>query len=198
MCLGANGAIYAARRASIEALARPDTTSMDDFLIPARIARRGRAGRLRGGRRGPRETGRDVAAEVSRRFRIGVGAGQVLRRETWLFDLRRHGRSRVVFLSRKAARWLAPVLSLGRLVVAALGDGGCVRREPSCWRAAALLMLSVAARPRVARGLPGQALYFCVINIALAAGVVAGLAGYRAARCGRRTGREALAFRASR
>ena len=55
VCLGANGAIYAARRAWIEPL--PAGTILDDFLIPARIAAKGKESRLRRRRRGPRGGG---------------------------------------------------------------------------------------------------------------------------------------------
>jgi hypothetical protein len=41
-----------------------------------------------------------------------------------------------------------------------------------------LLAVSVRFRPRLA-GWPGRLYYFGVINLAIAAGVVAGLAGYR-------------------
>jgi hypothetical protein len=175
VCLGANGAIYAARRSWIEPL--PAATALDDFLIPARIARKGRRIVFAGEAVAREGTGRDAAAEVARRFRIGVGAGRVLRQETWLFNLRRHGLLSVAFLSRKAARWIAPVLALAA-IIAALGDSRLRPAGVVVLAVAALLMLSVAARPRVP-GLPGKLYDFCVINIALAAGVVAGLAGYR-------------------
>jgi hypothetical protein len=101
----------------------------------------------------------------------------VLAQETWLFNLRRHGLLSVAFLSRKVARWIAPVLALAS-AVAALGDEGLRPAGAIVLAAAALSILSVAARPNVP-GLPGRLYDFCVINIALAAGVVAGLAGYR-------------------
>ncbi len=175
VCVGANGAIYAARRAWIEPL--PAATALDDFLIPARIARKGKKVVFAAQAVAREQAGRDVAAEVARRFRIGAGAGQVLRQETWLFDLRRHGLLSAAFLSRKAARWIAPVLALAA-ALAALGDTRLRPAGTVVLAVAALLMLSVAARPRVP-GLPGRLYDFCVINIALAAGVVAGLAGYR-------------------
>ena len=175
VCLGANGAIYAARRSWTEPL--PAATVLDDFLIPARIARKGKRVVFAGEAVAREETGRDVSAEVARRFRIGTGAGMVLAQETWLFNLRRHGLLSVAFLSRKAARWIAPVLALAS-AVAALGDAGLRPAGAIVLAAAALSMLSVAARPNVP-GLPGRLYDFCVINIALAAGVVAGLAGYR-------------------
>ncbi len=175
VCLGANGAIYAARRAWIEPL--PAATVLDDFLIPARIARKGKRVVFAREAVAREETGRDVAAEVARRFRIGAGAGRILRQEAWLFNVRRHGLLSVAFLSRKAARWVAPVLALA----AAGASLGAPRLRPAggiVLAAAALLMLSVAARPRLP-GLLGRLYDFCVINIALAAGVVAGLAGHR-------------------
>jgi cellulose synthase/poly-beta-1,6-N-acetylglucosamine synthase-like glycosyltransferase len=175
VCLGANGAIYAARRAWIEPL--PAGSAMDDFLIPARIAGRGKKVVFAGEAVAREETGGDAAAEVSRRFRIGAGAGRVLRQETWLFNLKRHGLVSAVFLSRKAARWIAPVLVLAAAAVA-LGDARLRPAGAIVLAAAAALALSAAARPRLT-GLLGRLYYFGVINIALAAGVVLGLAGYR-------------------
>ena len=178
VCLGANGAIYAARRAWIEAL--PAGSAMDDFLIPARIARRGKKVVFAGDAVAREGTEGDTAAEFSRRFRIGVGAGQVLRQETWLFNLRRHGLLSLVFLSRKAARWIAPVLVLAA-AAAALGDARLRLAGAVLLAAAVLLPLLALAGPRWPRlpGFPGRLYYFCVINIALGAGVMAGLAGYR-------------------
>jgi hypothetical protein len=83
----------------------------------------------------------------------------------------------LAFVSRKAARWFAPVVALGaiacalfapplRMIAIALTTG------------LALLAASVSFRPRLS-GWPGKLYYFGVINLALAAGVVAGLAGYR-------------------
>jgi cellulose synthase/poly-beta-1,6-N-acetylglucosamine synthase-like glycosyltransferase len=176
VCLGANGAIYAARRELVPPLAE-DTTSMDDFLIPARIARRGALVGFAPEAVAREGAGRDVAAEMSRRFRIGIGAGQVLRRERWLFAFRKRPLLSAVFLSRKAARWIAPLLALAA-VAAGLADPR--------WRAAAaviagvllLLILAARLRPRLS-GAAGSLYYFVVLNVALAAGVVAGLAGYR-------------------
>jgi cellulose synthase/poly-beta-1,6-N-acetylglucosamine synthase-like glycosyltransferase len=177
VCLGANGAIYAARRTWIEPL--PAGTAMDDFLIPARIAGRGKKVVFAGEAVAREEMGGDAATEFSRRFRIGAGAGRVLRQETWLFNLKRHRLLSAVFLSRKAARWIAPVLMLAAAAVA-LGDARLRPAGAIVLAAAAVLAISPAARPRLP-GLLGRLYYFGVINIALAAGVVLGLAGYRRA-----------------
>ena len=175
ICLGANGAIYAARREAVAPLPA-DTTSMDDFLIPLGIARRGArvvfardAVAREGSARNPR-------AEASRRFRIGVGAGQVLRRERWLWNLRRYPRLGLAFFSRKVARWLAPVALLAGAFVA-LGSR-------SLWPMGGALLavcLAVGAAARAglpARGTLGRLYYFAVLNLAIACGVLAGLFGY--------------------
>lgn len=175
ICLGANGAIYGARRADIEPLPL-DTTSMDDFLIPVRVAHRGKRVVFAGDAVAREGAARDALAEMGRRFRIGVGAGQVLRRERWLWNAAGHGRLSLAFFSRKVARWLAPVAGLAAIAAACLSP----RLRPVGFAvvvAAALLALSALARPRPA-GLAGRLYYFGVINLALAAGVLAGLAGY--------------------
>ena len=173
VCLGANGAIYAARRDRIEPL--PVDSSMDDFLIPARIARRGLRVVFAGDAVAREPAPESVRAEIARRFRIGVGAGQVLRRETWLFGFWRHPRLSLAFLSRKAARWMAPVVALAALLAGLA--------SPLLFPAAALalafaLALFLLARERpLPSGLFGKLCYFCAMNLALAAGVAAGLAG---------------------
>jgi cellulose synthase/poly-beta-1,6-N-acetylglucosamine synthase-like glycosyltransferase len=175
ICLGANGAIYAARRELVLPLPE-DTTSMDDFLIPVRVARAGRRIVFAGDAVAREDTAKDVAAEVSRRIRIGIGAGQVLRRERWLYAASAHPMLTMAFLSRKAARWLAPLLALAAAVVALF--------SPALWPigAAAILLallLLAAARwkPRLG-GAAGRLYYFGVLNVALALGVAAGLAGH--------------------
>lgn len=175
VCLGANGAIYAARRSAVESL-EADTTAFDDFLIPARIARRGLevvfvAGAV------ARETAPPGAREeLRRRFRIGVGAGQVLRRERWLWSPRR-GLLAFAFLSRKAARWLAPALLLLSLA-ASLASPALRPFGTAALAAAALSLLLLPAR-HLPPGPLGRFYYFAVINLALGAGVLFGLFGYR-------------------
>jgi cellulose synthase/poly-beta-1,6-N-acetylglucosamine synthase-like glycosyltransferase len=175
ICLGGNGAIYAARRELVRPL--PDGTALDDFLIPARIAAEGHRVEFAGEAVARERAATDVAAEASRRVRIGIGAGGVLLRDRWPMDLRRRRRLALAFLSRKAARWLAPVVALAALALALFSPAlrpfalGVVV-------ALAILVASVPLRPRLS-GWPGRLYYFGVINLALAAGVVAGLVGYR-------------------
>ncbi|MET0620313.1 MAG: glycosyltransferase [Thermoanaerobaculia bacterium] len=174
-CLGANGGIYAAKRVLVEPLP-PDTTSMDDFLIPVRIARSGRRVAFAGGAVAREDAAKDVAAEVRRRTRIGIGAGQVLRRELWLWNAAKHPVLTFAFASRKAARWLAPLCALGSAMAALF--------VPE-WRWAGVAALAVAglalavARTRPAlTGALGRLYYFVVLNVALALGVALGLFGH--------------------
>ena len=175
ICLGANGGIYAARRGLVLPLPE-DTTSMDDFLIPVRVARDGHRIVFAGDAVAREDAARDVAAEVSRRVRIGIGGGQVLRRERWLYVAGAHPLLTLAFLSRKAARWLAP---LSALVAAAAALFSPLLALPGAAAlAGALLLLAIArARPRLG-GAAGRLYYFGVLNVALALGVAAGLAGY--------------------
>jgi cellulose synthase/poly-beta-1,6-N-acetylglucosamine synthase-like glycosyltransferase len=176
VCAGANGALYAVRRELVTALPE-DTTSMDDFLIPIRVARRGRRIVFAGDAIAREDAARDVRAEVSRRLRIGIGAGQVLRRETWLLRADAHPLLTLAFLSRKAFRWLAPLLLLSG-AAAALFSPALVRVGAGILALAAVLLATSALRPAL-RGPVGRLYYFVVLNTALALGVAAGLLGFR-------------------
>ena len=174
-CLGANGAIYAAERGLVAPLPL-DTTSMDDFLIPARIARGGRRVTFAGRAVAREDAARGVDAEVRRRVRIGIGAGQVLRRDLWLWNAAAHPRLTFAFVSRKAARWLAPLILLlsaaAALFVPAWRMAGAV-----VLAGAALALLLARARPSLP-GPVGRLYYFVVLNAALALGVALGLFGH--------------------
>jgi cellulose synthase/poly-beta-1,6-N-acetylglucosamine synthase-like glycosyltransferase len=175
VCLGANGAIYAARRAAIEPL--PGGTILDDFLVPARIARKGMRVEFAADAVAREEAGRDAAVEMARRFRIGTGAAAVLTGEGWLLRAGRHGLLSLAFFSRKLARWTAPVFALAA-AVAALADARLRPFGAAVLALSAALVLLAAARVRLP-GLAGRLYHFGVVNVALAAGVVAGLLGYR-------------------
>jgi len=176
ICLGANGAIYAVRRADAAPIPG-DTTWMDDFLIPLGAARRGRSVVFAPEAVAREAAARTAAAEASRRFRIGIGAGQVLRRERWLWNFRRRRLLAVSFFSRKAARWLAPLLLL--LSAAAALASPSLRIAGAAFLAACGLALLSLPLGLPSRGPAGRLYYFAVINLALASGVAAGLVGYR-------------------
>jgi cellulose synthase/poly-beta-1,6-N-acetylglucosamine synthase-like glycosyltransferase len=112
--LGANGAIYAMRRALFTPL--PPGTIVDDFVIPL-------TAKLRRGCRivydidaiAHEDAPADLSAEFSRRSRIGIGGFQSLSM-LWPLLHARHGWTAFTFASHKALRWVCPFL----LVVALL------------------------------------------------------------------------------
>lgn len=175
VCLGANGAIYAARRALVSPL--PEGSVLDDFRMAARVARDGHRVVFARDAIAREAAPSDVAAETSRRFRIGIGAGEVLRDDAWLWNFRRRPLLALAFVSRKAARWLAPIAAIAAIAIA-LAVPALRPAAAAVVAAFALLAVSVQVRPHSA-GWGRRLYYFGVINLALAAGVIAGLAGYR-------------------
>jgi cellulose synthase/poly-beta-1,6-N-acetylglucosamine synthase-like glycosyltransferase len=113
--LGANGAIYALRRALYVPV--PTNTLVDDFVIPL-------LAKLRSGCRivydcaatAHEETPAEVRSEFHRRARIGAGGFQSM---CWLWRLLhpRHGWTALSFASHKILRWLCPFLLIGMLVL---------------------------------------------------------------------------------
>lgn len=177
VCLGGNGAIYAARRGLVAPL--PPETVLDDFLIPARIAADGSTVVFERDAVARERTAPDVAAEARRRLRIGIGAGGLLWRERRLWTLRKRPLLALAFFSRKAARWLAPVFGLAA-IGAGLAAPGLRTAAATVAIAVLALFASIPLSPRLV-GWPGRLYYFVVMNLALAAGVVAGLFGVRRA-----------------
>jgi cellulose synthase/poly-beta-1,6-N-acetylglucosamine synthase-like glycosyltransferase len=112
--LGANGAIYAIRRAMYSPI--PGNTIVDDFVIPLRA-------RLRTGCRivydceavAREETPSSVGAEFHRRSRIGAGGFQSIGM-LWRLLSPRHGWVSFTFFSHKVLRWIGPFLLVGALV----------------------------------------------------------------------------------
>jgi cellulose synthase/poly-beta-1,6-N-acetylglucosamine synthase-like glycosyltransferase len=112
--LGANGAIYAMRRALYTSI--PGNTIVDDFVIPLRA-------KLRGGCRivydceavAREETPANVGAEFHRRARIGAGGFQSI---GLLWPLLNPGNGWVAFtfFSHKILRWCCPFFLIAALV----------------------------------------------------------------------------------
>jgi cellulose synthase/poly-beta-1,6-N-acetylglucosamine synthase-like glycosyltransferase len=106
--LGANGAVYAIRRASYVAI--PGDTIIDDFLIPLKIKLQ-TEGRLvyDPAALATEETPPRIRDEFRRRARIGAGGFQCLAR-LWRLALPTAGWTALAFLSHKVLRWFAPLL----------------------------------------------------------------------------------------
>jgi cellulose synthase/poly-beta-1,6-N-acetylglucosamine synthase-like glycosyltransferase len=111
--LGANGAIYAMRKACYQPL--PKGTIIDDFVAPL-------LARLHSGCRivyepeavAYEETSPDLGTEFQRRARIGAGGFQSIQILAPLLDPRQ-GIVAFAFLSHKVLRWLCPFFLLGML-----------------------------------------------------------------------------------
>jgi cellulose synthase/poly-beta-1,6-N-acetylglucosamine synthase-like glycosyltransferase len=111
--LGANGAIYALRKAAFTPI--PDGTILDDFAIPL-------AAKLRTGcmivydseALAREETPPELATEFARRSRIGAGGFQSLGL-LWELLHPRWGWTALAFASHKILRWLCPFFLLGML-----------------------------------------------------------------------------------
>lgn len=169
--LGANGAIYAIKRARYRPL--PPGTIVDDFLLPMLI-------RLHGGgsvvfrpsaiaSEFSPETVRD---EFRRRMRIGAGDAHALL-HTWRLLLPSRGMLALSYWSHKVLRWCGPVLLLVLLVsnIALLAHPWArwlLGIQSTCY---ALALAAPLLRPVPGLGRAATALsYFLLLNAALLVG----------------------------
>ena len=112
--LGANGAIYAIKRAWFRAL--PTGTIVDDFLIPMLMRlERGGAVVFRPTAKAWEMVPETVRDEFRRRVRIGAGDAHALR-HTWRLLLPSHGMLALSYWSHKILRWMGPGLLLTALL----------------------------------------------------------------------------------
>jgi cellulose synthase/poly-beta-1,6-N-acetylglucosamine synthase-like glycosyltransferase len=116
--LGANGAVYAIRKALYTPI--PEGTIVDDFAIPLLARLRTGCALIYDDKVIAREeTPPDIGSEFHRRSRIGAGAYQSLGMLWKLLDPRQ-GWVAFAFLSHKILRWIGPFLLVGLLVSSAL------------------------------------------------------------------------------
>lgn len=117
--LGANGGVYAIRRALYQPLT-PDTIC-DDFVIVMNVAVAGQRVVYEPKARAHEETPEDMQAEFWRRVRIGIGNYQSLFRHPAFLTATNVSR-RWTYLSHKVLRWISPhllaVMLLASLVLA--------------------------------------------------------------------------------
>ena len=189
--LGANGAIYAIKRAWFRAL--PAGTIVDDFLIPMLMRlERGGAVIFRPAAKAWEMVPETVRDEFRRRVRIGAGDAHALR-HTWRLLLPNQGMLAVSYWSHKIVRWMGPVLLLTAFVANLwLADRPWGRvlliAQVAVYALglAALWLRSVPVIGRLATGV----WYFMVLNAALLIGTLKYLSG-RAAPIWQRTPRTA-------
>ncbi len=103
--LGANGGFYAIRKNLFEPV--PDSTIIDDFVIPLRIAEKGYRQVYSPEARATEETAANVGAELVRRKRIAAGNFQSIFLLWRLLNPFR-GYIAFTFVSHKIMRWCAP------------------------------------------------------------------------------------------
>jgi len=104
--VGSTGAIYAIRRDLFEPI--PDTTLLDDVLIPLRIARRGYRVLFEPGARAHDQVPAKTREEFTRKVRTIAGNFQLFARERWILN---PFQNRLWFqtISHKGLRLLSPV-----------------------------------------------------------------------------------------
>ena len=152
-------AIYAARRALVAPLP-PDTTSMDDFLIPVRVAREGATRRLRRRRGRPRGRRRAMSRPRSRAAcASGSAPGRCSGASSGSGTPPPHPLLTLAFLSRKAARWLAPLARARGRGRGALRPGATDGRGGALGARGSRSLLSARASSRAA-GTAREALLF--------------------------------------
>ena len=187
--LGANGAIYAIKRAWFRAL--PAGTIVDDFLIPMLMRlERGGAVIFRPAAKAWEMVPETVRDEFRRRVRIGAGDAHALR-HTWRLLLPTQGMLAVSYWSHKIVRWIGPVLLLTAFVANLwLADqpwGRILLIAQVAVYALGLAALWLSNVPVIGRLATGV-WYFMVLNAALLIGTLKYLSG-RAAPTWQRTPR---------
>lgn len=176
--LGANGGIYAIRRALHAPI--PEDTIVDDFVLPLEAKLRSGCAIVYDGEAvAHEETPAQLGAEFRRRSRIGAGGFQSIVLLWRLLDPRQ-GWTAFTFLSHKVFRWLCPFFLL-----ALLGSNAALAGEPF-YRAAlvgqlgfylaSLLVVFLPAGPRALRPLRLAAM-FTSMNAALLVGFYRWLSG---------------------
>ncbi len=112
-CLGANGAIYAIRRALWPGI--PDNTLIDDFVIAMRVREQGFRVIYDADAVATEDLPQSVSHEMTRRIRIGAGGFQSLFL-CWRSLLPWRGTYTFAFWSHKVLRWLVPFFMIAALV----------------------------------------------------------------------------------
>jgi cellulose synthase/poly-beta-1,6-N-acetylglucosamine synthase-like glycosyltransferase len=132
--LGANGAIYAIRRALWQPLT-PDTIC-DDFCVAMNVSAAGHRLVYEPTAWAEEDTPEAIAEEYNRRVRIGIGNFQALVRHPE-YVTRTSGGTAFAYVSHKVLRWVAPHLLLVALVLSFL-----LGLQSASWLVFALLQLA--------------------------------------------------------
>lgn len=170
--VGATGAIYAIRRQLFAAI--PETTVLDDVLIPMTVVRAGYRVWFEPSARAYDQVARSAEQEFARKVRTIAGTFQLFARHRWLLDPRRN-RLWLQTVSHKLLRLLGPAA-----LATAFAANACLLASPF-YRAtfaaqlalyACALVQQVRPQTRARRGavtlLLGATHAFCVLQAATA------------------------------
>ena len=116
--LGANGGVYALRRADYVAL--PPTTIVDDFWVSMQVVEHGLRCVYDPEAIAVETVPENISDEFGRRVRIGIGNYQSLVRFAGLLNPGRGVAVAFTFLSHKVLRWLAPHMMILALASSAI------------------------------------------------------------------------------
>lgn len=175
--VGADGAMFAARRALVPVL--PDDLILDDFFIAIRIAGTGYRVRYEPAAHAVELVPASVQQEFRRKVRIAAGCFQVLPHLTFLRHPWRQPALCALFISHKLLRWLTPVFMAGMLVASAVLAGDpfwlSVFAAQAVFYGLALIGWRIPASRRFA--VVYVPYYFTAVNVAFALGLLRSLRG---------------------
>jgi cellulose synthase/poly-beta-1,6-N-acetylglucosamine synthase-like glycosyltransferase len=185
--VGVDGALYAIRRELFTS--PPDDTVLDDMAISMAVIRAGCRVIFEPAARAHERGSETAKEEFARKSRVMAGAVQFLtRRESSLPP----GSIQVMFslISHKALRWLSPAFAACALVSAmTLAPVSSTYLAAAIAQGVVLLLGTAGCIPTFRRNTAvGLAHYFCLVQVAAAAGIIRGLSGTQSVRW-RRFGR---------
>ncbi|MGH8274263.1 MAG: glycosyltransferase family 2 protein, partial [Gammaproteobacteria bacterium] len=186
--VGTTGAIYAIRKSLFRPI--PDSTILDDVLIPMQIVRQGYRARFEPNALAYDQTSKNAQMEFRRKLRTIAGNFQMFYLEPWLLNPVRN-RIWIQTISHKGARLLSPAC-----LCAALATNIFILNEPA-YRylfIAQLLFYMAAAAGHLTRGARRRPPFlnipytFCLLNIATIAALFSLLHGRQRATWEKTTG----------
>jgi poly-beta-1,6-N-acetyl-D-glucosamine synthase len=179
-CVGATGAIYAIRRRLFAPI--PETTILDDVLIPMRIVRAGYRALFAPAARAHDRVAGSAQQEFARKVRTIAGTFQLFARERWLLDPLRN-RLWLQTVSHKLLRLFGPLALAGALtsnlfLLASPLHRATLALQVLLYAAALAQHLRPQARRRGALGsLLSISYAFCVLQAATVVGFIRFAAG---------------------
>jgi cellulose synthase/poly-beta-1,6-N-acetylglucosamine synthase-like glycosyltransferase len=172
--MGADGAMYALRRELFRRC--PSDTLIEDFVIPMQVIAQGSRVVMEPEAIGWEEGVQSVREEFRRKVRIAAGAAQGLLRGNVL-PKNAPLSCWIIFVSHKLLRWLSPLTASLIAIAAAASLGNAMARVTLAGMAFIATLAAVAAVTGWRHAFLSAPFYFVFGQVALAIGLVKGLAG---------------------